>query len=57
MIKKFTYVPEYTPYDAKDPEVQAKILVDQANWRIEIERKLNELIRDYNKKIGIEDGT
>ncbi len=57
MIKKFNYVPEYSPYDAKDPEVQAKILVDQANWRIQIERKLNELIKDYNKKVGIEDGS
>ncbi len=56
MIKKFNHTPEYAPYDAKDPEVHTKILVDQANWRIEIERKLNELIRDYNKKVGIEDG-
>jgi len=30
--------------------------LDEWNDLSEIVRKLNELIRDYNKKVGIEDG-
>jgi len=32
------------------------ITVDEAKWREEVEKKLNELIRDYNKRVGIEYG-
>jgi len=28
------------------------ITVDQAKWREEVEKKLNELIRDHNKRVG-----